>query len=77
MWRITRQWFLLRLYSRSGTAYRLSALTKKAHEFERTAIHGFEGDQTYSEKRGDNFTLNAIFSENNAEDYDALVIPGG
>lgn len=43
----------------------------------RTAIHDFEGDQTYSEKRGHNFTLNATFAEVRAEDYDALVIPGG
>jgi len=42
-----------------------------------TAIHDFEGDQTYTEKRGHNFTLNATFSEINAADYDALVIPGG
>ena len=42
-----------------------------------TAIHDFEGDQTYSEKRGHNFTLNATFSEIAPEHYDALVIPGG
>lgn len=50
---------------------------KKAGEVVRTAIHDFEGDQTYSEKRGHNFTLNATFSEIRAEEYDALVIPGG
>ena len=50
---------------------------KKADEFVRTAVHDFEGDQTYSEKPGHNFTLNATFSEVKAEDYDALVIPGG
>jgi protease I len=43
----------------------------------RTAIHDFEGDQTYSEKRGHNFRLNASFDEVQAESYDALVIPGG
>jgi protease I len=43
----------------------------------RTAIHDFEGDQTYTEKRGHNFTLNATFDEVNAASYDALVIPGG
>ncbi|EAR62501.1 DJ-1/PfpI family protein [Neptuniibacter caesariensis] len=42
-----------------------------------TAIHDFEGDQTYTEKRGHNFTLNATFSDINVADYDALVIPGG
>jgi protease I len=50
---------------------------KKAGEKVRTAIHDFEGDQTYSEKPGHNFTLNATFAEVRAEDYDALVIPGG
>src|SRR5512133_895558 len=50
---------------------------KKAGEFVRTAIHDFEGDQTYSEKPGHRFTLNAAFAEARAEDYDALVIPGG
>jgi protease I len=43
----------------------------------RTAIHDFEGDQTYSEKRGHNFTLNASFAEVRPEAYDALVLPGG
>jgi protease I len=43
----------------------------------RTAIHDFEGDQTYTEKPGHNFTLNASFIDVNAADYDALVIPGG
>jgi protease I len=50
---------------------------KKADETVRTAVHDFEGDQTYSEKPGHNFMLNATFEEVKAEDYDALVIPGG
>jgi len=50
---------------------------KKADEIVRTAVHDFEGDQTYSEKPGHNFMLNATFEEVKAEDYDALVIPGG
>jgi protease I len=50
---------------------------KKAGDVVRTAIHDFEGDQTYSEKRGHNFALNATFSEIKAADYDGLVIPGG
>lgn len=50
---------------------------KKAGEQVRTAVHDFEGDQTYSEKPGHNFTLNAEFDTLRAEDYDALVIPGG
>ena len=50
---------------------------KIAGEQVRTAIHDFEGDQTYTEKRGHNFTLNATFAEVKAEDYDGLVLPGG
>ena len=50
---------------------------KKAGQFIRTAVHDFEGDQTYTEKLGHNFTLNATFAEIKAADYDALVIPGG
>jgi protease I len=50
---------------------------KKSGESVRTAIHDFEGDQTYSEKRGHNFSLNATFDQIKAEEYDALVLPGG
>lgn len=50
---------------------------KKSGDVVRTAIHDFEGDQTYSEKRGHNFALNATFDEVKAETYDGLVIPGG
>ncbi len=50
---------------------------KKKGEQVRTAIHDFEGDQTYTEKRGHNFTLNATFDQVNPADYDALVVPGG
>jgi len=50
---------------------------KKAGESVATSIHDFEGQQTYSEKRGHNFGINASFADIKAEDYDALVIPGG
>ena len=50
---------------------------KKAGDQVRTAVHDFEGDQTYSEKPGHNFSLNATFSDINTAAYDALVIPGG
>jgi protease I len=50
---------------------------KKAGDKVRTAIHDFEGDQTYTEKRGHDFALNATFAEINPADYDALCIPGG
>ncbi|GAA3527074.1 DJ-1/PfpI family protein [Zobellella aerophila] len=50
---------------------------KKAGEQVRTAIHDFEGDQTYSEKHGHNFTLNVSFDEVKEAEYDALLVPGG
>ena len=50
---------------------------KKAGESVATAVHDFEGDQTYTEKRGHNFALNATFEEIQPEAYDALLIPGG
>ena len=50
---------------------------KKAGDTVATAIHDFEGEQTYSEKRGHNFRLNADFEEIDEMTYDALVIPGG
>jgi protease I len=50
---------------------------KRSGEKVRTAVHDFEGDQTYSEKRGHDFALNATFDQVKESDYDALVIPGG
>ena len=50
---------------------------KRAGQTIKTAIHDFEGDQTYTEKRGHNFALNATFAEVKADDYDALMIAGG
>jgi protease I len=50
---------------------------KKKGQSVRTAVHDFEGDQTYSEKRGHNFTLNETFDDVREQDYAALVIPGG
>lgn len=42
-----------------------------------TAIHDFEGEQTYSEKRGHNFAINYSFDQVNPDDYIGLIIPGG
>lgn len=50
---------------------------KKSGDTVATAIHDFEGDQTYTEKPGHRFALNATFADIKMEDYDALVIPGG
>ncbi len=50
---------------------------KRAGQKVRTAVHDFEGDQTYSEKPGHDFALNADFARVRPADYDALVIPGG
>ena len=50
---------------------------KRAGDTVATAIHDFEGEQTYSEKRGHNFQLNADFEAIDPASYDALIIPGG
>jgi len=50
---------------------------KQAGDSVATAIHDFEGEQTYSEKRGHNFAITATFDEIDEATYDALVIPGG
>ena len=50
---------------------------KKTGETVATAIHDFEGDQTYTEKRGHNFALNATFADVDETSFDALLIPGG
>src|SRR3954463_14947260 len=50
---------------------------RKAGDRVKTAVHDFEGDQTYTEKPGHGFALNATFAEVKASDYDALVLPGG
>jgi len=50
---------------------------KKPGEKVATAVHDFEGHQTYTEKPGHHFTLNAAFSEAREEHYDGLLIPGG
>ncbi len=50
---------------------------KRAGQTVRTAVHDFEGDQTYSEKRGHNFAVTADFDSVDPAAYDALVIPGG
>jgi protease I len=50
---------------------------KRAGDRIKTAIHDFEGDQTYTEKPGHQFTLNASFDDIDAASYDALAIAGG
>jgi len=50
---------------------------KKKGQSVKTAVHDFEGDQTYTEKPGHNFVLNATFAEVDPTSYDALVVPGG
>jgi protease I len=50
---------------------------KEAGQTVRTAVHDFEGDQTYSEKPGHNFLVTEDFAEVDGAAYDALVIPGG
>ncbi|OUJ16446.1 DJ-1/PfpI family protein [Acetobacter sp. DsW_063] len=50
---------------------------KKAGDTVITAIHDFEGAQTYSEKPGHHFALNADFATVATDDYIGLVVPGG
>jgi protease I len=50
---------------------------KRSGDKVRTAVHDFAGDQTYTEKPGHDFTLNATFEAIDPADYDALVVPGG
>jgi protease I len=50
---------------------------KKAGDTVKTAVHDFEGDQTYSEKVGHNFMITADFDSVKVDDYAGLVIPGG
>lgn len=50
---------------------------KSAGDNVATAIHDFEGFQTYTEKRGHQFQLNVNFADAKVEDYDALLLPGG
>ncbi len=50
---------------------------KKAGDTIKTAVHDFEGDQTYTEKQGHNFVLTYDFDSIKVSDYDGLVIPGG
>lgn len=50
---------------------------KEKGEKVKTAIHDFQGDQTYTEKPGHEFALNATFKDVKAADYDALVVAGG
>ncbi|WP_310631901.1 MULTISPECIES: DJ-1/PfpI family protein [unclassified Paraburkholderia] len=60
-----------------GHSVSVVAPDKRVGDVIRTAIHDFEGDQTYTEKRGHNFTLNADFASINPAQFDALLIPGG
>lgn len=50
---------------------------KTAGQTVATAIHDFEGEQTYSEKRGHNFRITDSFDTLDLAKFDALVIPGG
>ena len=63
----------------TGLGYMVHAVcpNKKNGDHIATAIHDFEGEQTYSEKRGHNFAINYDFDAVNTENYVGLVIPGG
>lgn len=63
----------------TGLGYSVHAVCpdKQSGDYVATAIHDFEGEQTYSEKRGHNFAINYDFSAVNTNDYIGLVVPGG
>lgn len=63
----------------TGLGYEVHAVCpdKKQGDHIVTAIHDFEGEQTYSEKRGHNFAINYNFDQVNPDDYAGLLIPGG
>ena len=63
----------------TGLGYSVHAVCpdKQSGDYVATAIHDFEGEQTYSEKRGHNFAINYDFSSVNTSDYVGLVVPGG
>jgi len=63
----------------TGLGYSVHAVCpdKKTGDTIATAIHDFEGEQTYSEKRGHNFAINYDFNQVNSDNYVGLVIPGG
>lgn len=50
---------------------------KKQGDVIATAIHDFEGHQTYTEKTGHNFMLNKDFDKVDPNEYAGLVVPGG
>lgn len=50
---------------------------KRSGDTVATAIHDFEGDQTYSEKPGHRFSITADFDSVDLDSFDALVVPGG
>lgn len=67
----------LQILQMVGHAVDVACPDKKKGEVVATAIHDFEGQQTYSEKRGHNFPITIDWSAVSAPAYDALVIPGG
>ena len=50
---------------------------KKPGEKVATAVHDFEGHQTYTEKPGHAFAITAAFEEVDVAAYDGLIVPGG
>jgi protease I len=67
----------LQILQMEGHAVDLACPDKNAGQHVVTAIHDFEGQQTYSEKRGHNFAINIDWEQVEPKSYDALIIPGG
>jgi protease I len=67
----------LQILETMGLTVDVACPDKKAGDKVATAIHDFDGHQTYSEKPGHNFAINIDWQEVNPANYDALVLPGG
>ena len=67
----------LQILQMAGHTIDVACPGKQAGDVVATAIHDFEGHQTYSEKRGHNFSINIAWDDVKPDSYDGLVIPGG
>jgi protease I len=67
----------LQILQMEGHEVDVACPDKNAGDHVATAIHDFEGHQTYSEKRGHNFAINIDWDNVEPKSYDGLVIPGG
>ncbi len=60
-----------------GHAVTVVSPGKSAGDVVQTAVHDFEGYQTFTEKLGHRFPVSAAFEAVSADAFDALMVPGG